>query len=101
VKDRERVKLLFGPYQAPRLRKGERAACLFRDCDVIVTGWTDVRISWPRCRRPYPLVPLSSQGWRGGRENGVGLPGGSSLSRWGRPGRATPPQACRTTRPAR
>ena len=24
--------------------------CLVCDCDVIVTSWTDVRISWPRCR---------------------------------------------------
>jgi hypothetical protein len=46
----DRTKLLFGPYQAPRLRKGDRATCLYRDCDVVVTGWTDARISWPRCR---------------------------------------------------
>jgi hypothetical protein len=52
-----RVRLLHGPYRAPRLRKGDRASCLFRDCDVVVTGWTDARISWPRCR---PLdVPRS------------------------------------------
>jgi hypothetical protein len=47
---RERVRLLFGPYHPPRLRKGDRATCLFKDCDVVVTGWTDARISWPRCR---------------------------------------------------
>jgi hypothetical protein len=46
----ERVKLLHGPYKTPRLRRGDRTFCLFRDCDVIVTGWTDARISWPRCR---------------------------------------------------
>jgi hypothetical protein len=46
----ERVRLLHGPYRTPRLRRGERAFCLFRDCDVIVTGWTDARIPWPRCR---------------------------------------------------
>jgi hypothetical protein len=57
MEDRERTKLLFGPYRPPRLRKGDRAACLFKDCDVVVTGWTDARISWPRCR---PLdVPRS------------------------------------------
>jgi hypothetical protein len=50
MKDRERVKLLFGPYCPPRLRRGDRAICLFKDCDVTVTGWTDARISWPRCR---------------------------------------------------
>ena len=53
----DRVKLLHGPYKAPRLRRGDRAFCLFRDCDVIVAGWTDARISCPRCR---PLdVPRS------------------------------------------
>jgi hypothetical protein len=46
----DRVRLLHGPYRPPRLRRGDRATCLFRDCDVIVTGWTDARISWPRCR---------------------------------------------------
>ena len=55
--DADSFKLLFGPYAAPRLRKGDRAACLYKDCDVVVTGWTDARISWPRCR---PLgVPRS------------------------------------------
>jgi hypothetical protein len=42
--------LLFGPYCAPRLRRGDRAVCLFRDADVVVTSWTDAPISWPRCR---------------------------------------------------
>jgi hypothetical protein len=57
MKDRDRTCLLFGPYRQPRLRKGDRAACLFKDCDVVGTGWTDARISWPRCR---PLdVPRS------------------------------------------
>jgi hypothetical protein len=46
----DRVRLLRGPYRPPRLRKGDRAFCLFRDCDVVVTGWTDAPISWPRCR---------------------------------------------------
>jgi hypothetical protein len=51
------VKLLHGPYKAPRLRRGARAFCLFKDCDVVVTGWTDAPIPWPRCR---PLdVPRS------------------------------------------
>jgi hypothetical protein len=53
----DRVRLLHGPYQAPKLRVGDRVTCLFRDCLVVVTGWTDARISWPRCR---PLdVPRS------------------------------------------
>jgi hypothetical protein len=48
--DRERVKLLFGPYQAPPLKRGDRAHCLVRDCEVVITGWTDARIPWPQCR---------------------------------------------------
>jgi hypothetical protein len=43
----DRTKLLFGPYRPPRLRKGDRAACLYRGCDVTITGWTDARVSWP------------------------------------------------------
>jgi hypothetical protein len=46
----DRVKLLFGPYTPPPLRKGDRASCLYRDADVVVTGWRDDRIPWPRCR---------------------------------------------------
>jgi hypothetical protein len=48
--DRDRVKLMFGPYKAPPLRRGDRAFCLLRDCDVVITSWTDARIPWPRCR---------------------------------------------------
>ncbi len=44
--------LLHGPYRPPRLHRGDRATCLFRDGDVIITGWSDARIPWPRCRRP-------------------------------------------------
>jgi hypothetical protein len=39
---------LHGPYRAPRLHVGDRAMCLYRDCLVQVTGWTDAPISWPR-----------------------------------------------------
>lgn len=42
--------LLFGPYQPPPLRRGDRAFCLLRDTDVVITSWSDARISWPRCR---------------------------------------------------
>ena len=48
--NRDRVKLLAGPYTPPKLHKGQRAFCLLRDCDVVITGWSDARISWPRCR---------------------------------------------------
>jgi hypothetical protein len=50
VNDADRVKLLFGPYKAPPLRRGDRSFCLLRDCDVVITSWTDARIPWPRCR---------------------------------------------------
>src|SRR5262249_39996674 len=46
----ERVKLLHGPYTPPPLRKGDRATCLLRDGTVVITSWSDGRISWPRCR---------------------------------------------------
>jgi len=42
--------LLFGPYQAPDLGVGDRALCLFRDCQVTITSWTAAPIPWPRCR---------------------------------------------------
>jgi hypothetical protein len=50
LNDPDRVKLLFGPYQAPRLQRGDRAHCLYRDTIVVVTSWTDRPIPWPRCR---------------------------------------------------
>jgi hypothetical protein len=46
----ENAKLLFGPYSPPPLKKGDRATCLYRDADVVITSWSDSRISWPRCR---------------------------------------------------
>jgi hypothetical protein len=47
----DRIRLLHGPYHAPALSVGDRANCLYRNCDVIVTSWTDAPISWPRCKR--------------------------------------------------
>ncbi len=44
------TRLLAGPYAPPPLRKGDRAHCLYRDCDVVITSWSDARISWPRRR---------------------------------------------------
>jgi hypothetical protein len=44
------AKLLFGPYEPPPLKKGDRETCLYRDAQVVVTSWSDGRISWPRCR---------------------------------------------------
>lgn len=48
--DQDRVKLLGGPYPYPPYRNGDRTFCLYRDCDVVVTSWTNGRIPWPRCR---------------------------------------------------
>lgn len=50
MKDYDKVKLLHGPYKPPKLRKGERATCLYRDRVVVITSWSVARISWPRCR---------------------------------------------------
>jgi hypothetical protein len=46
----DHVRLLHGPYEAPALKEGDRAFCLFRDADVVVTSWTAARIPWPHCR---------------------------------------------------
>lgn len=48
--DADAYRLLHGPYVSPPLRVGDRTVCLARDCDVKVTSWTNVRISWPRCQ---------------------------------------------------
>jgi hypothetical protein len=50
VRHPDKVKLLFGPYRPPPLQRGRRVTCLYRDCDVVITSWSDGRISWPRCR---------------------------------------------------
>jgi hypothetical protein len=50
VTDADRLRLLFGPYQAPRLHRGDRPHGLYRDALVVVTSWTDAPIPWPRCR---------------------------------------------------
>jgi hypothetical protein len=50
VENADRVRLLFGPYKAPPLKRSDRAVCLFRDCIVVITGWSAAPIPWPRCR---------------------------------------------------
>jgi hypothetical protein len=45
-------RLLAGPYTPPVLRRGDRATCLYRDADVVITSWTSAPIPWPRCCRP-------------------------------------------------
>jgi hypothetical protein len=51
VTDDDRFKLLYGPYRTPRVRVGEVLSCEYRDCDVIVTGFSDAPIPWPLGRR--------------------------------------------------
>jgi len=51
MNDADRHRLLHGPYRPPALRRGDRATCLFRDGEVIITGWSAGRIAWPRCQR--------------------------------------------------
>jgi hypothetical protein len=48
----DHFQLLHGPYTAPALQRGNRASCRFRDADVRITGWSDGRIPWPRCKVP-------------------------------------------------
>jgi hypothetical protein len=43
-------RLLFGPYQPPALKPGDRAFCRVKGCEVIITSWTNASIPWPRCR---------------------------------------------------
>src|SRR5262245_47396880 len=50
MKRADRHVLHFSPYRPPPLRRGDRAFCLFRDRQVLITGWSDARIPWPRCR---------------------------------------------------
>jgi hypothetical protein len=80
VTDLERVQLLFGPYKAPPLKRGDRASCLFRDCEVIVTGWSDAPIPWPIGQRPgrgaRALVVL------GGLADAVRLESNQAVAYW-------------------
>ena len=54
--DRDRVRLLFGPYRPPALRRGDRATCLYRGTDVVICGTSNGRICWPRYR-PWGSAP--------------------------------------------
>jgi hypothetical protein len=45
-----RTELLHAPFTPPALQRGARTICLFRDCEVIVTSWSDARLPWQRCR---------------------------------------------------
>jgi hypothetical protein len=54
----DKCRLLHGSYHAPALSRGDRVTCHLRGT-VVITTWTDARISWPRCR------PLESKGGSG------------------------------------
>jgi hypothetical protein len=61
----DRVRLLHGPYRAPRLHVRDRATCHYRDCLVVVTAWTDAPISWPRAlpvgERGHPSLVVNEE----------------------------------------
>jgi hypothetical protein len=46
MNDRDRFKLLHGPYRTPRFRYGARVFCEVRG-EVVICGLTDARIPWP------------------------------------------------------
>jgi hypothetical protein len=50
MRDADRFKLLFGPYRSPRVRVGRILTCEAGDADVIVVGYSDAPIPWPRGR---------------------------------------------------
>jgi hypothetical protein len=58
----EKVKLLAGPYRPPAVRVGDVTSCHYWNRDVVITGWSEGRISWPMCKpregygRPRILV---------------------------------------------
>lgn len=48
MNDRERLKLLYGPYEPPRARRGDVLTCEYRGRDVKVGGMSsDAPIQWP------------------------------------------------------
>lgn len=50
MRAQDRLRFLFGPYRPPALRRGDITYCCFRDSQVIITGWSNGLIQWPRCR---------------------------------------------------
>jgi hypothetical protein len=61
MRDADRFRLL-GTYRTPRVRVGRVLSCEARDCDVVVSGYTEGRIPWPvgypreRGGSPAPVV---------------------------------------------
>lgn len=50
MRDEERFKLLFGPYQSPRVRLHDELFCRVRNGPMVVYGWSDAPIPWPMTR---------------------------------------------------
>ncbi len=46
MRQSDRVKLHFGPYRAPYVRRGRRIMCVLRG-ELLTEGMTDARIPWP------------------------------------------------------
>jgi hypothetical protein len=61
INDADRVKLLFGPYRAPRCRVGQRVRCEVRG-EVTIVGLSDAPIPWPLCRCGKWRVPVVYRG---------------------------------------
>src|SRR5689334_7118460 len=55
--DRDRYKLLFGPYRPPRCRVGGWLKCAVRG-KVRVVGISDAPVMWPQCKAGKHLVPI-------------------------------------------
>ncbi len=47
--DIEKTALLFGPYNTPALKVGDRSLCLYRDAEVVIYDWTIAPMSWALC----------------------------------------------------
>jgi hypothetical protein len=56
--DSERFKLLYGPYEVPKCKLGDKLPCEYRDRQVTVKGMTDALIQWPCARRSKRRSPI-------------------------------------------
>jgi hypothetical protein len=54
----KKIPVLHFSYETPNLRRGDPVDCLVRDCEIVITGWTDGPIPWP-CGCPRRRSPGS------------------------------------------